>query len=394
MLDYGGHFKIMSKGNLIKIIIGAILIVIFGIGITLATRIWNPLWNSFRPVPEKVIVKMATEIEKIKTYHLDMDFQIDVKGTKVKLNMQIETDLTEPENPKTRSDVKATIIGELELFSDFKNIEIGETSYIKAKALPIPLELEELILIISGIDLKKIKDEWIKIELASFIKIYNKILEKGEISKEEILEIREKIKGDRKKEEELYKKLIELIKDKKTFRIKEVLPDEKINNIDTYHLKIELLNKNEVKGELKEYLIKELKEILTEEELKEFQKQFEQLELSGELWIGKKNYLPYKIRTEIITEVASFKWNINLSNFNQMVKIEPPEKFKELEEILPLLIISPSINILSSIKGEMWKAGEVYEIKWETQDFSSAAKVQIGLLNLRYTRYTPKNILI
>ena len=59
-----------KKSKILWIIIGGIILVVVG-GIlgALATRVWDPLWNPFRPEPTEVIEKMTLEMEKLKTLH-------------------------------------------------------------------------------------------------------------------------------------------------------------------------------------------------------------------------------------------------------------------------------------------------------------------------------------
>ncbi len=69
-------------------------------------------------------------------------------------------------------------------------------------------------------------------------------------------------------------------------------------------------------------------------------------EVTGEVWIGKRDKFLYKFSGEKNLDLSQFteekkgtvigKLNIDFSNFNQPITVEPPQEFKSIEEIFKL----------------------------------------------------------
>jgi len=130
----------------------------------------------------------------------------------------------------------------------------------------------------------------------------------------------------------------------------EKLGSEKINNINTYHYKF-TLDKDEYK---KVYLeaIKIFKPSGLDSETEALLDQQLDTQLNsaldlyggsqGEVWLGQKDYLPYKISLSSLSEesgmVNSSSTIIELKNYNQPVKIDQPEKSKDLASLLSVYI--------------------------------------------------------
>ena len=83
-------------------------------------------------------------------------------------------------------------------------------------------------------------------------------------------------------------------------------------------------------------------ELATEKTQTGFDKAFSAFELpNGEIWIGKKDYLPYKLsldlaikETDLSKTSGRLSFALSLKNFNQPVRIEAPQEFKTIEEIM------------------------------------------------------------
>lgn len=312
-----------------SIIFGIIVIILLGTGIALATRIWDPLWNPFRPAPEKVIEKMSQKMNEVKTIHYEgkIDFETkkedEKESFKMAMDFRNDSDKTDSKNLKTTGDFNLTItFTGMQISLAGETITIGDTSYIKFTTIPtLPF------LGMANIDLSRIKDQWIKYE------------------EETTSEIKEK-------QEEIRNKIEALFKDKKIFVVKKEFPDEKIRNLKTYHYLV-ALNKEEIKKILPE-LFKIMKDFLgpeellnlgkIEESLSKIEEFFEKIgEITGEVWIGKKDNYLYKIKGEKEINMSQFektakgaimiKVDMDFSNFDQPVKIEAPKEYKNFNEI-------------------------------------------------------------
>ena len=95
-----------------KIIIGAFLVLILGTGAALATGIWDPIWNPFRPEAEKVITKMAEKMRDVKTSHLQMDFGISIKNetaADIVMKMEADSDKNDSNNLKSAGNISLNL---------------------------------------------------------------------------------------------------------------------------------------------------------------------------------------------------------------------------------------------------------------------------------------------
>ncbi len=333
------------KKGLAKVIFGVILIILFGAGISLAARIWDPLWNPFRPVPEKVIEKMAQEMKEVKMLHseikIDFEAKEDAKESfKMTLNFKGDSDTTDKENLKSSGNFEIIMTSggtEISLAGDTR--VIGEDSYFKLTKFPnIPLPGVNVGQIIS-----QIKDRWIKYNKESYLKYFL-----GEIPPAMTKEIQE----SQEKQEETTKKLGSLFKDKKLYIVKKEFPDDKIRNVGTYHYLI-ALNKEEIKKLILELLkitqevrlpAQSLQQSAFAEISPEIDKFFEKIdEITADIYIGKKDNYLYEIKGGKEIDMSKFKEGakgamiikaeMDFSNFNKPVKIEPPKDFKNLEEM-------------------------------------------------------------
>jgi hypothetical protein len=220
-----------------------ILLILGGItfGVLLYTKIFDPFWNPFRPKPQEVMLKTMEKMKEIKTFHLKGDFDFSLKN-KSEFgfigNAWLDADNTQENNLKSALglDLSFNMEGiEISLAGESKII--GETSYLKLKTIPA-LPLYEGIFSMAGIDLSKLKGQWIKVDKNSF-----KNLIGGEFAPEEM---KEELEKSEKEQREMVEKTKELLVNKNLYFIREELQDEKINGTPVYHYKV-ILNPDELK---------------------------------------------------------------------------------------------------------------------------------------------------
>jgi len=370
---------IVIIGILIAIGVGAIIGLLY-------TQIWNPSWNPFRPTPEVVLAEMALKMEGLKTVHSDAEFEIEFKNAE-KLNilvkMSSDGDQTDSQNPRGKGDLDITFsLKEMNCPLKMETIAIDETSYFKITTLPdvsdvLKLYGEELeeygmedeeseslfsmqTMLLETI-FNEIKNQWIKFDQESLKNIFEMLGQEYQapLSKEE--------------QKELTEKLVNLLKGKKFYQVKEELPDEKIGNQMMYHYLL-TLEKEGIKGlipdmmnTIMEYYLADETETLLEEDMKEmFEGKLPRMideffdkagEIDFEVWIGQKDKYLYRaklIEKEIdLSELGEtydeemvltlgkilISGEINFSKFNQPVIIEAPQEFKTLEGIFQLIIM-------------------------------------------------------
>lgn len=379
-----------KSSSFLKIIIGVIVLIIAGGGISLATYIWDPMWNPFRPSPEKVIEQMRLNMEKVKTFHAEAKISLEGEGkqtgketiaiNKVYLNYKADSDITDPANPK--------LAGDLEIASETEGMQIslgigiktiGKTSYFNLTKIPtIPL--------IPWESFSNLKNQWIKIDKDTF---------KSLMGEYYTTETEKQLEEAEKKQAKLKEEVEKIIKEKKFYDVKEKLSDEKIENRRIYRYLL-VLKKEEVISLITElyervtteYLGAGYSEGFSEDELQKFREElkkqlnefFEKIgEITAEVWIGQKDKLLHKVRGEKEIDLGGFgksvsiegkmkiKAEVDFSNFNQPVKIEAPEESKGLDEIL-----RPIIQM--SLMGAQLKAQDA-KIKADMSRMRVAAEV-------------------
>jgi len=284
----------------------------------------------FQETPEKVIEKMRTRLTEVKT----LEYQGDVKTefttgwfSDFSVNFSGKSDVSDLNNPKGSFE---SIIGADDIFLAFELRNIGKIIYFKLSNIPY-LELG-----LEFSDISFIDDQWIKTNIESLKKPF--WLENFE----------EQIKEEQKQQEltpEQIEKLKQIVAQTKVFKVTEKLASEEIEGVNTHHYKFSI-DKNELRKLIVNIIVIVENKTLTEG-LVEFDRTriMEKLEsLNGEIWIGKKDLLPYKISFEalMITSVSGFKipdkdkfmLMISFKNYDKPVKIDIPSPVKSLEEIL------------------------------------------------------------
>ncbi len=331
--------------NFVEIIAVLIILGIVGVGTSLATRVWDPLWNPFRPEPKEVLTKMVGQMKELKTYYSKATFAINLKNKKefkIAGDFSGDNDTTNPDNPKSAGKFNLNFAMEGMQFSLAGEAKtIGEISYFKLTTIPA-LPMLEPFFALMGIDLQQFKNQWVKFDQESIKEIFP-----SEMTKE----FEKESEKQKKEQKEIKEKIKKLIANKELYFPKKELADEKIGKIKAYHY-IVALNKEEIKK-----LIPELMKIVEEREkipiepegMKEFQEKFDELlnkigEITADIWIGKKDFHLYKLNLEKEIDLSVFeteekgKITIKLATefdkFNQPIEITAPEEFKTIKEIL------------------------------------------------------------
>jgi hypothetical protein len=296
--------------------------------------------------PEKIVQKMTAKLTEIKS--LEYSGEIKAEANTEDLlggggNLLPPTQSTQ--NNKT-SDFSITFTGK----SDIQKIDDPKSLFsfnIKTDALEqgeftFGLEIRTIGKVIyvktndvtnlEFFDLSAIKNQWIKIDIEALKEQFG------------LGEIEEQLKEAQNKQElspEQIEKLKLAVQQAKIIKTTEKLPSEKIEGINTDHYKF-TIDKEGIKKLFTDVSQTIQDKTPTEKELAEFDKGFEAVEsLEGEIWIGKKDVLPYKISlSAVIKETDQSKtsgkgnFTLLLKNFNKPVQIDVPTQAKPLEEIL------------------------------------------------------------
>jgi len=347
--------KKSSIGKIIFIIIIALVILgVFGFGISLAAKIWDPLWSPFRTSPEKVIEKAIAK-EELKTLKTEIKITALIKsnGEEQKITFNIISDIDQADkkaiNTSSRFDGNLETKG-MQFSLSGESRTIGEASYVKLDKFP---EILALPLAFLGINSEGIKNQWIKFDEDSL---------KNLLGKNWTSELEKMAQEEKKQKEGLLEKIEQLVNSSDFYTLKEEFSDEIIRDSKTYHYLVSLN-----KEKLKDFVIK-----MQEDELgaidsnsfslttpgsisnkngkvatdskKEIAEIFDKIgEINAEIWIGKKDYNIYRLKIEkefsanLISpkETGSVLLNLqqDFSNFNQPIALNVPQNFKELKDI-------------------------------------------------------------
>ncbi|MBU3942487.1 hypothetical protein KKA24_00725 [Patescibacteria group bacterium] len=92
-----------GKTFIIKIIAGVVGLVLISGGAVLASRAWDPVWNPFRPSPEKVLSKMINN-DSAKNLHINSNISFVKKGSEsVGISMTSSEDLDSNDEKNIKS---------------------------------------------------------------------------------------------------------------------------------------------------------------------------------------------------------------------------------------------------------------------------------------------------
>lgn len=304
-----------------------IWIAIVGIGIlVLLAGIFGYIY--FQRTPEKIMAKMYEATKNIKTYEWNGEIQTTIflgslpmtesnnkTVSHLKVAFKGKVDIRDLNVPKAKIDLDLVLTpkGSNEILTFPLNLKgemriIDEATYLKFSNLPN----------LGLIDLSFLSDQWIKIETKEK-EIPSK---RAELNPEQI------------------EKISEMIKNARAIKVVKKLPTEKIEGTDTYHYKF-LVDTEALKKLVIEIITFLQNKELTKQETAKIEEALS-INAEGEIWIGKKDYLPYKVVLKIqpkesqkIEIPREMTFTISFKNYNKPVEeIEIPSPVKTLEEVM------------------------------------------------------------
>lgn len=276
--------------------------------------------------PGMVAKRMLSKLDSVKT--VQYDGQLTTAGQEgdyeATFNFEGVSDLSDSQNKKTS----------LSLSYSYKPILKG--SQLKIEAIMVAhvvyLKIAQLPDASGGIEV--LKDQWIKLDLDEMQDKFDSLFSIGgkeeggrnslpfkDLTADQIRQIRALIEKN------------DLVGSAK--RLKE----ENISGVDCYHYGIEI-DKEEIKK-----FVAGLNEIIyggsvSETELDYINESIDSITaMAGELWIGKKDNLPYKIMsssaaTDKYGATTNSTFTLRVKNYNAAVEIAAPDQARSLEEII------------------------------------------------------------
>ncbi|MBI2356113.1 MAG: hypothetical protein HYV13_02830 [Candidatus Doudnabacteria bacterium] len=275
----------------------------------------------YPPSPEKVAARMAKMVADAKStdFSVKMDMELNAalapelggESRQVKISVELDgaSDSSDANNPKFYALTKVS--GEALVISADVRV-IGKVFYIKLNEAPF----------LGFIDPGQVKNQWIKVDIEQL----NKDLGLPEQSYKSLTEEQKKL-------------ITALYENSKIIKLAQRLGSEKVNGAAASHYRF-TIDKQELTAFMRR-TIEITNEELTEEMKAEFEKAIGQLEFEpGEIWIGRKDNLPYKIVMAMNMNSSdenptSGKWTfiINFKSFNQPVGVEAPSNSKSFNEV-------------------------------------------------------------
>lgn len=376
-----------QPGPVLKVILGIVIgfIVLAGASVAvLASRFYDPLWNPFRPEPEQVIKMAMANMGALKAVHSETKggFSITtaspVQNVKLSFSGTNDTDSTDAENIKESSAINISVSGDA---GDY-NFQI-QTKVIGSDIYFILNNIDSLAAPLAnlGLDPAIFQGKWIKWDEASLERLTG----------QEINSI-----AGTSKQEEITKKIEEIISGRDLFIVKKELDDENISGNASYHYLISL-DEKVLEDVFSEIIDEEMKLIPTEQSQGiglamvsgavkgMMEKIFTAVgEIDFDLWIGKKDLLVYKVTMDKTIDLAtliksfygssdmglpsgniSINFDTSFSNFNKPVQVAAPTPYVSLEEVVAeamqkYQIMSDDASIAGDMMDIQLAAGTIY----------------------------------
>jgi hypothetical protein len=285
--------------------------------------------------PQQVLLRMILASSKVQTLSYEGKISADVQSTETayaagdySVNFAGASDVTSTENPKVFFDIDFTVDESL-----FGASTLGLESIYFAKAVYLRL---------TGVQssaltfLDPILNQWVKIDQEEL----RKLTATDDAS----------ITPTPTSSMSTAKMIIELqrlMQRTPFFNVVEEFQPESINGIMCFHYRYEIDSQ-----QLANFIIgaSEItaEKAMPEEEQRAIREGISTTSLpKGELWVGKKDSLPYKVTLDLKTDQANGSGSGTLSivfkDYNQPVSITEPTSYKTMEEFMELIVPESSI---------------------------------------------------
>lgn len=311
------------------------LLLIFGITMLLLVLISVGIaYAYYQPKPEVVLAKMVKQLPTITSmaYEGEITTKVSTQSTTptgdYKVELEGKTDASDPQAIKNQIYVQFKVPS-----TNGNNEDLG----IEVRSIKTVTYLQLVSLQSETLDfLAEYANKWIKIDEEEIRNAYEEISSLSStfgtptptptqelFSKEQVAQISD------------------LAKRTSFLEFSENLGKEKIEGTTVYRFKYKI-NKEETKNFLLESLRIGINRALTQEEIDSVLESFNSLTLpTGEIWIGTKDYLPYKLTANFEvsgTEASATSGTVSLilffKNFNKPQSIEAPANSISLMDIL------------------------------------------------------------
>lgn len=312
-IDYSQQKK---SNKLLIVVLSIFFIFLIGGGIFAYFYFWQS--------PEMIVNRMFLNLNKIKSLEYQGEAKVEATTGQTgnyTLDFVGKTDTNDPNNAKSSLAMTATInLTDQPIVFGVDVISIDKTVYMElSQAENFPYA-----------DLSSMKNQWIKFDSEAITKQFG------------LQNIQNQIQAAQQKDQlttDQIMKLELMLAKAKIYKITQTLPDENIEGQNTYHYKY-IIDIAAIKAAYNEASKIIQNRSLNQDEIAAFDNNAKYFkDPDGEIWIGKKDLLPYKFKfTVTATADSPTSGTISLAtsfkNFNQPIQIEAPTEYKTMEEIL------------------------------------------------------------
>ncbi|KKQ76313.1 MAG: hypothetical protein US98_C0041G0002 [Parcubacteria group bacterium GW2011_GWC1_38_6] len=308
------------------IIFVTIAILLIGSTTVLATKLWDPVWSPFRIEPERVMATMVEKMKTIKTISSNINIFIEnQEKNSLSADIKVDSDGREGTNKQSLTFTVSIEQKNNSVSISGESLIIGEDGYIRINDIPLMLSSF----------LGPIQGQWFKYSQDADVNDSNK---------------------------KSFEQLQKIFGDSQWYIVEKALSDEAVNGVKTYHY-LTSLNQQAIENSFADFLKEYQGEISNNSPLE--QVDFQEIsssimddilkqagDIKAEVWIGKKDFYLYKIRTEKVLNLGSLNFpgrniadldiEINFSRFNEEFTIESPNNFKDLQEFLKQYTPTPT----------------------------------------------------
>lgn len=292
--------------------------------------------------PERILGKMFDKLTEVKSSEYSGEVKIETDFSKYKSSALLLPGSGSANAQLGKLTFKFNGISETQV-QDLNNLKIATSFVVVPEGITgfsgnLGIELRMLgkvmfirltdIPNLGLIDLSTLKNQWVRVDFEAMAK---------QFSTEDKLK---EFEAQQKSMVDKFSQLRQAVITSGLFKVTDKLSSETIDNTSTYHYKI-ALEKEGIKkffNQLSE-IIPEFKR--TAEEQTKFEDELSKLTTlpEGEIWIGRKDYLPRKIYFESTMQPAGeasptkIAVTYLMSKFNEPVQVDIPEQSKSIEEL-------------------------------------------------------------
>jgi len=298
-------------------------------------------YTYLRQTPEQIVQGMVKTMLEAKTGNFDGDVKVtintqDIEGLlpsaiggstpgqiktgegSVMVRFSGSSDSSDTSNPKILSTLTfgTDILPLSGALLGFDMRFVDKALYLKLNNLGIP----------GTESFSSYKNQWIKFDSSAALTQFQQSGYSGSVNLEEGLNLpKEKID-----------KIKAIIGKALFIKTGKRLANERVSGVDSHHYAFDL-DKEGLKNTLKEISLATVEKDLTEAELQSFDAFWENIDVSGELWIGKSDRVLHQVRV-VLDSKSTIKmkvtFNETFKNVNEPVTINIPPDAKNFEELL------------------------------------------------------------